>query len=562
MELGLQPLSATVVWSQYVEKSLPGQLQPDILPQYRKMADCLKDYCVQTSAPVAPNGNLSLCQARSLYDHRIELFTAAFRHPQQSALKFIHPQLQYLTDYWIKLGLHTRRQSDAIMDNDYLECVKAIETRLSQPHNDQNLRADLEVVAGYLTYDKQCFKSWQKHCWEHISRVPMFTVQQAFPGDRAYRQDRVRAIALRSTHCSLQQSGKRVLRRILWSQVPFLHNPPADYVYSQIPLCNKADTSDVYKNLLYLMEVLSKVQARDIVEFLRDVQACYGALQDNLAQTTPITGIRQAKIWLNLDTTEIDTVTSDQLLASVTMAERLCINAVAEPPGYKNTRKFLTPYEKLLKALGIQAVVTRDVPMHNDGGQRETPSDYIARCHRELRDQRTLVDVTFTAEGQSKAAHKVILAGVSDYCKTQFSGHWGRLLAQSDAPIPLEIKYQTLSRIVDFAYDGTVTWQSLPAEPTDDQIADRLDELLDLLQASDMWLMPQLHIITETHLLQNFKLFVRIDNVEPVLERAKEARAFTLVDECTFFRDQNRKFVDMYKDENTDVNGEGGLYQV
>ena len=144
------------------------------------------------------------------------------------------------------------------------------------------------------------------------------------------------------------------------------------------------------------------------------------------------------------------------------------------------------------------------------------------------------------------------MAAVSAYCKAQFSGEWGSILALSgNNTIPVEgVKYQTLSRIVDYAYDGTVIWTPLPDERTWDQIADRLDEILDLLQVADMWFMPHLKTITENHLLtpENFKLYVRIDNVEPVMKRASKIRAKKLVDLCELYRDHNQGFVDLYKD--------------
>lgn len=66
------------------------------------------------------------------------------------------------------------------------------------------------------------------------------------------------------------------------------------------------------------------------MEFLKDVQACYSFFQDDVARASHIVGteIREAAIWLNLDTTELDTVTPEQIMASVIAADRLCINAV------------------------------------------------------------------------------------------------------------------------------------------------------------------------------------------------------------------------------------------
>lgn len=222
----------------------------------------------------------------------------------------------------------------------------------------------------------------------------------------------------------------------------------------------------------------------------------------------------------------------------------------------ENTRKFLTPYEKLLKALDVHAVVDREFDTRDVSEDTETPSDSLANNYRRLRDQGYLLDVVFQAKGGSKPAHKVAMAAVSAYCKVQFSGPWGSILAQNgNNTIPVDIKYDTLSRIVDFAYDGTVLWTPLPEEPTNDQIANRLDEILDLLQAADMWIMPHQKMITENHLRmpENFRVNVRIHNVEGVLEEALKARADGLAEQCRLYRDDNRKFVDLFRDGLADV---------
>ena len=533
----------------FIQNDLPQSLTENQSCHFPSMIKCLLINAIKTRSSIVPNGYGALCKAETLYDHDDPIFQAAFRQPPENLKYFVNRNFRGLRNYWVLIGLRKQLSSNVYLPEDYLACVRAMKARLDRRPIDNNFNSDAEKVAGYLTFDQPCLHNWQFNVWDEISKARIFTVQMGFPQDATYRQARVREIAHRSTHCSIQQSGMRSLRRVLWSQLPCLSNPPADYVYTQMPDFGNPHISVVYKHLLYLAEIHANVLQGDVVGFLKDVRSCYNVLQNRPDQVSQYEGIRQATIWFNLDTTEIETVTSEQLAASVITADRLCINAVAEPYPFKNTRKFLTPYEKLLKALDVQAVVMRDIDLPKENEGNETPSDFIANSYRRLRAQGELLDVNFVAEGKSTPAHKLAMAGVSAYCKAQFSGEWGQLLAQSgNTTINLDIKHQSLARMVDFAYDGTVKWTPLPGEASNDQVADRLDEVLDLLQCADMWLVPHLHKITETYLLRHFATLVRIDNVEAVREEAVKGRAFMVVRECEVFREKNRTFVDMFRE--------------
>lgn len=116
---------------------------------------------------------------------------------------------------------------------------------------------------------------------------------------------------------------------------------------------------------------------------------------------------------------------------------------------------------------------------------------------RELKDQRQLTNVILEAEGIQHPAHKIVLAAVSKYCKTQFAGEWGRLL-QHKATVHLEELWtKTLSQMIEFAYTGEFHWPQLQDPENNTEIADTLDELLDLLDGTNMWMLDRLHGMTQ-----------------------------------------------------------------
>ena len=172
-------------------------------------------------------------------------------------------------------------------------------------------------------------------------------------------------------------------------------------------------------------------------------------------------------------------------------------------------------------------------------------SETISRI-KELRDQRQLTDVIFKVNGAEKPAHKIFLAAVSRFCEAQFLGEWGRLLERG-ATIELEdITFSTLSTMVDFAYTGEFVGPQLKDPKDSNEIADALDELLDLLDGTDMWLLKRLHDLTQDFLTSPpySATFVRVDNVEAVLERCENANAARLVKHCQDFLaiPSNREF--------------------
>lgn len=80
------------------------------------------------------------------------------------------------------------------------------------------------------------------------------------------------------------------------------------------------------------MAIIEDVTQYDLAEYLRDVQACYEHLQNELDATRLIPGVHQARIWLNLDTTQVDLISKDNVQGP-TSARLLCLNC----PGKKDT---------------------------------------------------------------------------------------------------------------------------------------------------------------------------------------------------------------------------------
>ncbi len=178
----------------------------------------------------------------------------------------------------------------------------------------------------------------------------------------------------------------------------------------------------------------------------------------------------------------------------------------------------------------------------------ERPIDQSLSVIRNMQKTDRLTDITFEVEGLKISAHKIFMAAVSEKCQRQFVGEWSGLLGSKPTIQIEDMTAKTLERIVAFAYTGKVNWPVLANAEDNDEVADKLDELLDLLRGADRWVMEALHDLTERHLLSTSQNFIRPDNVDDVKEAAAEARAKRLVSFCEAFIRLNAQFVQDCRD--------------
>lgn len=501
-KLNITSMSVSSVW-EHVAKNYPETLPSAVsLDQYGELIQLIARHGLLPAESIAMDGDKKMCQPSSLYDHEDAVFSAAFR--EQKSTRFLHSvlQLPWLHDFWCRL--HLRRSQVRVDSVTLINCARAISIRMSD-NPSQELVRDASIVADYLFT-----QSWPEDVRVEILGLKIFPVREDVSRQKYFRQERMRALAAQQSHFSLEDVGRQCDERILWSQVPFLRNPLGDAVLRNRLHNDGAPTVEmVFRHLEYLVNIRNEVAVRDVVEYLKDIQATYAYLQDEAASTKLIPEVREAVVWANLEISEIDRITIQDFESSLTPAKLLCMNCPADPLPIKVARKFLVPYEQLLRSLGCPTVwqpeenkMPSSSTTHSD--DLLVPMAPAMAKIRHLRDQHQFVDVIFEAEGQCKPAHRIFMVAVSDYCKAQFAGGWG-LLLKPQIKIQLEdMTFKALSQMVDYAYTGEVI---LPMnEPEDnEELAAQLDECLELLEGANRWLIDRVHILAEEHILNRAK---------------------------------------------------------
>ncbi len=71
-----------------------------------------------------------------------------------------------------------------------------------------------------------------------------------------------------------------------------------------------------------------------------------------------------------------------------------------------------------------------------------------------------------------------------------------------------------LLQMIDFMYIDIVDWSQIHDFKNNDEIAKKLNELLNLLQMIDMWLLEILHTMIESKIINNAATDVKSNNIE------------------------------------------------
>ncbi|KAL8934658.1 MAG: hypothetical protein Q9211_005115 [Gyalolechia sp. 1 TL-2023] len=538
--LGCITMSVESTWK-YLEPGLPSALEPEQLPEYLRCVRCLASHGCRPTSKIAPNADGVLCQPSSLFDHEDAIFLAAFWKTDRA--RFLHPVFRKERDYWKGVGLRCRSKAGLMDDDSFLECVRTIVARFSSSSGTLGVYQDAEKITGYLRFFHPEFDKWSTQAWTTIAQATMYRADPHVSSEPSYRRARMLLLANEPTPQCIDNAACMAHKRVMWSQRPFLKDPPDSAVYMKLPNGGRPQARLVYDHLEFLIDMRNAIGDPDLPEYLKDLQATYAYLQEYPSTTVLIPHIREAKIWLNLPTTALASITSLQLDDSLKSAKQLCFNAPLDTHMMERAKNFLVPYETLLRALGCQTMVQPAKQSIAAPSDQKRPMDCIWAALRDMRQRGQLVDVIFEADDQHIFANRNIMAASSGYCRAQFLGGWGNILGPKATVRVEDVSYKTLNHLVDFAYTGEVRWPPLRNRDEIDAVADALDELLDLLRAADMWLMDLVHDLTERYLLDHCETFIRPDNVESVQELADSARATHLVAHCSEFIRVNARFV-------------------
>ncbi|KAI4282765.1 MAG: hypothetical protein L6R35_005314 [Caloplaca aegaea] len=293
--------------------------------------------------------------------------------------------------------------------------------------------------------------------------------------------------------CNISSASPAIHASILWSQRPLLADPPASAIYQKLLNGGRPSIWLVYDHLQFLVSIRNDVDDADVSGYLKDIQATYAYMQEHSQGSVAVPGIREAKIWLNLHSTDLRFISAAHFDNALRSVRTLCFNAPLDTHVMERAKNFLIPYESLLRALGCHTMVRPNKPALAQRSNQKRPMD----------------DILVAILDHYLEANQHFMAAVSELWRARFTGVWGWDLAPKpiiDVGADTDLNSKTVRYMIDFAYTGEVQWP-------------------------------------------------RPRNEEDVKDLAKEARAERFAAHCERFRKANERFVEdckaMKSDEGT-----------
>lgn len=465
-----------------------------------------------------------------VYDHCNETFFAAFRLEAKD--RFLSKDVKVFQSFWREIGLRTQTNGK-LLGSDYATCLYAILKRL-EGQADAHLAADVDTVLRPLCTNDYALRDIKSTHWSQLATIEVFPLLSDFEGQPRFRRERMENLGGSRKALSLGEIRSKDHTRVCWSQVPFTSSEPSSWVLDQVSGSGYPSCAIVWQHLEYLAGVAQTVEDSEVELFLLDLQYSYEYLQTRLEESKDSFPSSTPAVWLNVD--NLGAIGSYDLRHSWQTLDRLILLSACDAPPMMAVRSSLTPFAKLLNAIGCKSMV---YPPFQSAARDD--SETMASRMNHLRLKGFLTDVTFSVEGISLSAHRVVLAAKSDYCMSQFNGSWNT----ADVVELQDMTPHTLENLIDYAYQDSFDWTALQANAEDDTdaIADKLDRLLDMLVGADRWLMQDMKTDVEQQILQGNRLLIRADNVRGVRCVADQASAKALEEYCGEFERNNAEAV-------------------
>jgi sacsin len=481
-----------------------------------------------------------LYYARDLYDHSDKIFAAAFR--SHGGGKFLMREIRTHLSFWHELGLR-HQKFGRYEAEDYLNCLHALEDRFSGLQ-DENLASDANAILNPLCTNDESLYDLDSSTWNNIAALKVFPVRQELRDEPDYRRPRMELLASQTLTLCLRKIVRSEFAAVCWSQVPFALQNPTSNSSRRCGADGKPECSIVWEHLVFLAELAQSGEEIDVEHFVYDLQKTYEYLNLNLQDSKSTFSRPTTAIWLNVDSLGLDNLSIAAIRSSWATLENLLLDTPCDALPLLAVQPFLGRFSTLLKEIGCRSITYPQVTGLFSGRSTATSTLVNKMWHEGV-----LTDVRFAAEGREIAAHKIILASRSLYCKAQFNGPWtaNRLTNSTPEVIKLEdMTYTTLQILIEFCYEEHLDWAAeyrVMSDEDSSMIADKLDVLLDVLTAADRWLMPDLHAEAQSQVMTGIKFFIRADNVASVRPIADEANAVKLREYCDEFSLRNAEAV-------------------
>lgn len=565
--LGVQKMDLGTFFRKYVQPGVraqeSGQITSYYVPFLKKLGglkaksaftDSGNKETIVGTEPIAIDGKGTFRKVGDLYSHEIACFQAAFRDRSENEERFLHPELRSLPrELWspyLKTTVNTTT---------FLECARCLEARLSTGRSDKKtILEDAKQLLQVLQYELCRSPAIQQseEFWRSLGKIKFIPIKQFIPpktmsNKKLHLEEQANGILTTLSTCVVPS-----VANICWSVHPIceVEINAHDVVGQKFPYLSRPSFAMVAEHLQNLSTMCSPETQDEVREHVKDVEDTYKYLDETLffGRTGILSGL--GDIWLNINIGDEVYMSGERIAASWVPTKKLCIGLENDTEKMQSPKNFLLRYRKLLVAADVKTlkrpkVIKREsisqqgTSRGGDYGSGNSSQEYastLLTTYNGFRRTGTLCDVVLEVKGQRFPAHRLVLASTSEYWKAMFTINMKEKAADT---VPLkEILPKTVSTLLHYIYTGSFVNPILDPTPDPDNDDENLDSLLDLLEASNLWLMDK--VKAELEVILATERWIKPGTVKTILDIAGLVRAHELERVCTDYIIENREVVE------------------
>jgi len=476
---------------------------------------------------LAVDGYLRFCSPSTLYDPSEPLFEAAFRDQKRS--KFLHPVLA---------GSHVWRGFliTDVSGHTYLECARSIERRNSQPTPGDPIESDSHTVFDHLRWDRPEMHSW--NIWGLLLAIRFAPIQEptTYSGESQLRNKQKEKFWQQHKLVAISEAVDPKFEGLSWPVKPVLRRQMGSLALKKITQKKPMITPEtVIGHLEFLASHREEITENELPIRISEIKGAYEYLEENIPSYTIQ---KSALIWLNIENEDLGRMTIEIFRESWSCTRSLCLNTNYDSGKIKRVRSFLGHYHQLLRHADVSTVRPPKPPTPIPP-LKESP---ILKGLLKLRKRELLFDVTITTykptmpleTAQTLKAHKVVLCSVSDYWQSMLTS---KFKESSTAEVSLEDDPSTVKVLLDYIYTNEFV------KPLhEDDVSSQLGSLLDQLEMSGKWFLPEFKQSMENYLSNEH--WIRPETAKFILRSSRAYNAHRLAHVCEQYIEDNKEIVE------------------
>ncbi|KAG9044331.1 hypothetical protein FS837_008337 [Tulasnella sp. UAMH 9824] len=490
---------------------IPAQLPEGTDAEYATLLRLITTYRVEAyQGRLVPDLNRVIRRADQMFDHRVELFSTAYENRPEL---FVHHGFRHLIDSLVPLGIQREVTSQRL-----LECIQAI---------DNNVRGGLDVgrratwLWNYVNDAPQPIRGISFNQIRSLRFVPRHNQRHPSDSNLDHYARELPAIVSLNELCGPERAS------LAWTQRASFATTPTTLLKAVYAEVGEPTPPDVVQHLVVLATQIGPAHAQSPLLF-SEIRRVYDWLLSNKDDvSTLLRELSGRPLWLNIN--------SEQDTWTWRSAEQLLFDLEYDSGQHFDVKNFLTRYRPLLISIGAKEVYYADLRSTTPSSANVPHPEKIRSGWNTLREKGRLFDVCFKVEGQEIKAHRGMLAAVVPHFMTAFAGDFQEgtvVAAEGELPeyrLPREAGTSAfaIKAVIDYVYTGKFTQ---PTCSTSEEASVALEDLLSLLELSNIWDVPELKE-QAIKAIVDLRL-VRIETCEAVLERAEACQAEDLAQVC------------------------------